>query len=138
MTEQELQAALRERGHRVTPQRILILRAITELGRHATAEEVLASVSTWLPNASLPTVYAALELFDELGVVRRVAAGDGAALWDPRVDGHHHLVCRRCGEVSDLDADVEVSGPLRAARRSGFRPDSAELVVSGLCARCAG
>jgi Fe2+ or Zn2+ uptake regulation protein len=138
MTEQELQATLRERGLRVTPQRVLIHRAVAELGRHATADQVLECVSKRLPNASLPTVYATLELFEELGVVRRVLAGDGPALWDPRVDGHHHFVCKSCGRVEDLDAEVRLAHLWSAARRRGFRPDSAELVVSGLCARCAG
>jgi Fe2+ or Zn2+ uptake regulation protein len=138
MTEQELQQTLRERGLRVTPQRVLIHRAIAELGRHATAEEVLDSVSRRLPGASLPTVYATLELFEELGMVRRILAGDGPALWDPGVDGHHHFVCKRCGRVEDLDAALELAPLWGAARRAGFRPDSAELVVSGLCASCAG
>jgi Fe2+ or Zn2+ uptake regulation protein len=134
----ELEETLRASGRRVTPQRILIHRSIVELGRHATAEQVLDRVAERLPNASLPTVYATLELFEELGVVRRVAAGDGPALWDPRTDEHHHLVCRRCGAVEDLEGELETATLLSAARRSGFRPDSAELVVSGLCRRCAG
>jgi Fe2+ or Zn2+ uptake regulation protein len=134
MTEQELQAVLHRRGQRVTSQRMLVHRALTELGRHVTAEQVADRV----PNASLPTVYATLELFEELGVVRRVDAGEGPALWDPKVDGHHHLVCRSCGAVSDLPGRAELAGVWRSARRRGFRPDSAELVVRGLCARCAG
>jgi Fe2+ or Zn2+ uptake regulation protein len=138
MTEQELHQTLRERGRRVTPQRVLIHRAMGELGRHASAEQVLDRVADRLPNASLPTVYATLELFEELGVVRRVAAGEGPALWDPRPDEHHHLVCRLCGAVEDLEGDLETTRLLRAARRRGFRPESAELVVGGLCARCAG
>jgi Fe2+ or Zn2+ uptake regulation protein len=138
MTEHELQETLRERGLRVTPQRILIHRAVGELGRHATAEEVLERVSERLPNASLPTVYATLELFEELGILRRVTVGGGPALWDPRLDGHHHMVCRNCGDVLDVEAKLELGKLKRAARRRGFRPDSTELVVSGLCARCAG
>jgi Fe2+ or Zn2+ uptake regulation protein len=137
MTEQELQQTLRQSGRRVTPQRILIHRALGELDRHATADELLAHVAERLPNASLPTVYAALELFEELGLVRRVAARSGAALWDPRAEEHHHLVCRSCGAVEDLDTAVDTGAALRAARRGGFLPDGAELVVSGLCARCA-
>ena len=138
MTERELQDTLRARGQRVTPQRVLIHRALGELGRHATAEEVLERVSGPLPNASLPTVYATLELFEELGLVRRISAGSGAALWDPGMDGHHHLVCRGCGMVEDLEGELESAKLLRAARRRGFRPESTELVVSGLCARCTG
>jgi|SRR5215216_3641523 len=136
MTEQELKQTLRDRGLRVTPQRVLIHRALTGLGRHATAEEVLARVEPQLPNASLPTVYATLELLEELGIAHRIAAGTGAALWDPRTEPHHHLVCRSCGRVDDLDVTVDTARALRAARRRGFRPDGSELIVSGLCERC--
>jgi Fe2+ or Zn2+ uptake regulation protein len=129
--------ALRARGQRVTPQRLLINRALHDLDRHATAEEVLSRVSGRLPNASLPTVYATLDLLEELGMARRVRAGHGAVMYDPRAEPHHHMVCRNCGRVEDLDAELDSTGVLRRAKRSGFRPDSAELVVSGLCADCA-
>ena len=133
----ELKQALRERGQRVTPQRLLIHRAIKRLDRHATADEILNEVSDTLPNASLPTVYATLDLFEDLGIVRRVAAGEGAALYDPRPDAHHHLVCTSCGRVEDLDAPLDTERAVRAARRGGFEPRRAELVVHGLCADCA-
>jgi Fe2+ or Zn2+ uptake regulation protein len=132
-----LVVALRERGQRVTPQRLLIHRALRDLDRHVTAEEVLSTVSDRLPNASLPTVYAALDLFEELGIVRRVPAGGGATLYDPRTEPHQHLACRDCGRVEDLDVAVDAGKALRAARRRGFKADRAELVVSGLCDRCA-
>jgi Fe2+ or Zn2+ uptake regulation protein len=132
-----LVAALRERGQRVTPQRLLIHRALRDLDRHVTAEEVLGTVSGRLPNASLPTVYAALDLFEELGIVRRVPAAAGPTLYDPRTEPHQHLACRECGRVEDLDVGVDAGQALRAARRRGFRADRAELVVSGLCDRCA-
>jgi Fe2+ or Zn2+ uptake regulation protein len=133
----QLSELLRERGMRVTPQRLLLHRALRALNRHVTADELLDSVTESLPNASLPTVYSALELFEELGLVRRVPATAGAALYDPRTDEHQHLHCRRCGAVEDLDAKVDPAAALRAARRLGFRPDAAELVVSGLCPACA-
>jgi Fe2+ or Zn2+ uptake regulation protein len=136
MTEQELKRTLRERGLRVTPQRVLIHRALSDLGRHATADEVLAQVEPQLPNASLPTVYAALELFEELGIAHRVAAGSPSALWDPRPERHHHLICRSCGAVEDLDVSIDAASALRSARRRGFRPDGSELIVSGTCERC--
>ena len=133
----QLEDALRARGMRVTPQRVLIHRALRELDHHVTADEVLTSVAERLPNASLPTVYSTLELLEELGMVRRVAARSGAALYDPRVDPHQHAVCRSCGRVEDLDAEVNSARALRAARRRGFHPSDAELVVSGLCGDCA-
>jgi Fur family ferric uptake transcriptional regulator/Fur family peroxide stress response transcriptional regulator len=137
MTESELQQVLRDGGRRVTPQRILIHRAVGELDRHASAGEVLERVSASLPNASLPTVYATLELFEELGTVRRVSSGGGPTLWDPRTDDHGHTVCQECGAVEDLDSGIDTERLLRSARRRGFQASSAELVVSGLCARCA-
>lgn len=136
MTDREFEQSLRERGYRVTPQRVLIHRAFSDLGRHATAEEVLARVEPQLPNASLPTVYAALELFEELGIAHRVAAGSPTALWDPRPQLHHHVICRSCGAVEDLDVRIDATRALRAARGRGFRAEGSELIVSGLCERC--
>jgi Fe2+ or Zn2+ uptake regulation protein len=132
----ELRERLRERGMRVTPQRVLIHRALRRLDRHVTADELLDELGQSLPNASLPTVYATLELFEELGLVRRVPAAGSPTLYDPRIDEHQHLRCRRCGAVADLDVQVDAAAALRAARRRGFRPDGAELVVSGLCREC--
>jgi Fe2+ or Zn2+ uptake regulation protein len=129
--------ALRERGHRVTPQRVLIHRALQELGRHATADEVMEAVGDRLPNLSAPTVYATLDLLGQLGVVRRISPGEGPVLYDPRADEHHHLVCSRCGRVQDVEARVDTKAAVAAAKRHGFTPTYADVVVSGLCAACA-
>jgi Fe2+ or Zn2+ uptake regulation protein len=135
--DEQLARRLRERGQRVTPQRVILHRALREIGSHATAEQVLAVASSRLPNLSLPTVYATLDLFEELGIARRVSAGGGAVRYDPRVERHPHFACRRCGRVVDLEAPVDDGPALAAARRAGMHPDDAELVVSGLCADCA-
>ena len=136
-SEPDLTARLRERGQRVTSQRLLIHAALRDLGHHATADEVMSAVSPRLPTVSLPTIYATLELLEDLGLVRRVRAGSGPTLWDPRTEPHHHLTCRRCGRIEDVDADFDAAGPLDAARRAGFEPERVELLVSGLCAQCA-
>jgi Fe2+ or Zn2+ uptake regulation protein len=131
-----LSTALRERGQRVTPQRLAIARALRDLDRHVTAEHVFAEVSRRMPGVSLPTVYATLKLLEELGLVRRVAGASGSVRYDPRTDEHHHLVCRRCGAVVDVDAPVDSDALLAAARATGFAPDRSQVVVSGLCAAC--
>src|ERR671929_1809379 len=123
-TDAELAVALRARGQRVTAQRVILHRALRELDRHATADELLRSAEPRLPNLSLPTVYATLELFEELGVVRRVGGGPGPVLWDPRPEEHQHFACRRCGRVLDLDVRVRASHALDAARSAGHQPDS--------------
>jgi Fe2+ or Zn2+ uptake regulation protein len=134
--EARLVAALKERGQRVTSQRLVIGRLLRELDRHVTAEEVLRRASEQLPGVSLPTVYATLDLLTELGEARRVSVG-GPVLYDPRTNDHVHLRCRICGRVEDLEVDVDTARALRAARATGFDAEGAELVVEGRCAECA-
>jgi Fe2+ or Zn2+ uptake regulation protein len=136
MMETSLAHALRERGQRVTPQRLMVARVIGDLDRHVSAEVVFDEVSHRMPGVSLPTVYATLDLFEELGIIRRAAVVEGAALYDPRAEQHHHLVCRRCGRVEDLDAGIDFGPATRAAKRRGFASDHAELVLTGLCSDC--
>ncbi len=101
------------------------------------AEEAHPAVAGRLPNVSLPTVYATLDVLEECGLVRRIAAGATARSSTPATPAHHHLVCRRCGAVEDLDAPVELAPALTAATDRGFPADGAEVVVRGLCADCA-
>jgi Fe2+ or Zn2+ uptake regulation protein len=135
MTSDDLATALRARGMRVTPQRMVLHRALRELDRHVTADELLESVSERLPNVSLPTIYATLELLEELGMVRRVQRA-GTTLFDPRTDSHHHLICTSCGAIEDLDSDLDTKRLERAAARHGFEHERIEAVVHGRCARC--
>src|SRR5919204_7060750 len=136
----EVVAALRARGLRVTSPRLVINRVLRQRDRHVTAEETRDAVAPLLPGISLPTVYATLELFEELGIVRRVQGGHGAVRYDPRTDAHHHTVCRRCGRVEDFDGSPALERALRTARAgardSGFAADGAAVVLSGLCAAC--
>ena len=131
-----LKDALRQRGGRVTPQRLVINRALQRLDRHASAEQVASAIATELPGVSVPTVYATLELLADVGLARRLPMATGAVLYDPRTDDHQHAICRSCGRVSDLDIPVEGRAAVRAARRQGFDPDRVELVVTGLCETC--
>src|ERR1700741_4671053 len=134
--ENALSAALRERGQRVTPQRLVIARALEDMQKHATAQGGFSQVARRIPGVSLPTVYATLELLEELRLIRRVATEGGAVVFDPRADEHHHLACRRCGAIVDVDAVVGADALLDAARAAGFTPDDTQVVVRGLCAAC--
>lgn len=135
--DRDLVELLRSRGHRVTSQRLVILRELRRRSTHCTAEEIHAAVRASLPGTATPTVYATLELLVELGLVRRVDAG-GPALYDARLDPHQHTVCRVCGEVRDVDGELDPVALLSAAKDSGFEPERAELVISGVCPRCRG
>ena len=134
--DERLVGKLRERGLRVTPQRIVIHRALCARNQHMTAEQVLARVSDVLPGTSLPTVYSTLELLEGLELIRRVGTGNGAVVFDSRVEPHAHTVCRHCGAMADLEGTAAPYDVLTRARATGFVPDHAQLVVWGLCATC--
>lgn len=133
----ELAAALRAEGLRVTPQRLVIHRVLRERAGHATAEQVQRAVEPKLPGLSLPTVYATLALLERMGAVRRVSAPGDRAVYDTRTDPHHHIYCRVCGAVADLDAPLDPGPAVAAAEGEGFRPDWAELTLTGVCRECA-
>jgi Fe2+ or Zn2+ uptake regulation protein len=132
----DLVELLHARGQRVTPQRLVILRELRRRARHATAEEIHRAIDEELPGTSTPTVYATLDLLVELGLARRIDTGT-AALFDARLDPHQHAVCRRCGRVQDVDGKISAASLIRAAAEAGFKPQGAELIISGLCADCA-
>lgn len=131
-----LSSALRTRGQRVTPQRLAIATAVRDLDTHVSAEQVYAEVARRFPGVSLPTVYATLELLEDLGFVRRMAGRAGVTVYDPRVDEHHHLVCSRCGAITDVDGSIDDTGLRAAALSSGFTPEGSQVVIRGLCADC--
>src|SRR5436190_23566185 len=133
----ELAKLLRERGLRATSQRVVMHRLLRDRDRHVSAEELLSEASEQLPGVSLPTVYATLELFEQLGIVRRVNGGSGTLLWDTRAEAHGHMICRRCGRIEDMEIPLDLDRATRSAARTGFEPDRAEIVVSGLCPNCA-
>ena len=135
--DERLIGRLRQGGFRVTPQRIVIHRALCSHTQHLTADQVLARVSDVLPGTSLPTVYSTLELLEGLGLVRRVGTGNGAVVFDSRVEPHAHTVCRRCGAVADLDGVAAPADALTTAAGAGFVPDHTQLTVWGLCPACA-
>ena len=134
----DLTELLRERGMRVTSQRLLIERALRDHGGHLSAEQVHELVEPGLPGLTQQTVYSTLGLLTDLGVARRVTAPGPSTRFETRTDDHHHMVCERCGAVEDLHVSVPVSRAVGASREHGFVPASASVTVLGLCAGCSG
>ena len=135
--DRELSARLRGHGHRVTLPRLLVHRHVRRRAEHLTAEQVHTELAPSLPSLSPATIYATLDLLDELGFVRRISTPRGSTVYDPRPEAHHHLICRECGSIQDLDAPVDTARAERAAA-AGFAVEHGELQLSGLCASCAG
>jgi Fur family transcriptional regulator, ferric uptake regulator len=130
------QARLRESGHRLTPQRELVLAAVETLG-HATPDEVYAEVRTHSSAINLSTVYRTLELLDELGLIHHAHLSDRAPTYhSTRGPEHFHLVCRNCDRVRSVDPDV-ADALLEALRREhDFEVDLGHLAIFGRCTDC--
>jgi Fe2+ or Zn2+ uptake regulation protein len=133
----QLIAALRERGQRVTLPRLLVHRHVRGAARHVAPEDVHASLAREHPGLSPATIYATLDLLDELGFVQRVNNPRGGVRYDSRVEPHHHMICRACGRIDDLEAAVDISAAERAAGAAGFVVEHGQLAFNGLCADCA-
>lgn len=127
---------LRRVGQRATPQRLVILGTLRP-GEHLAADEIFARVEPLLPGVNRSTVYRALELFRDLGLVSMTDLGGGARQFELIDDLHHHLICHRCGTILELD-DALVD-PLRDGIRAryGFAPAIDHLAVFGFCSVCA-
>jgi len=133
--EAALAERLRQAGQRVTPQRAVILGALCP-GEHLSADAVLARVGGRLPTMNRSTVYRVLELFRDIGLVSETDLGGGVRQFELLGERHHHLVCRHCGAILDLD-DALVR-PLREAvgARYGFAATVDHLALFGRCAAC--
>ncbi|HEY0902385.1 MAG TPA: Fur family transcriptional regulator [Marmoricola sp.] len=131
------QARLRESGHRLTPQRELVLTAVEKLG-HATPDEVYAEVRNHSSAINLSTVYRTLELLDELGLIHHAHLSDRAPTYHSTSGHEHsHLVCRGCHLVISVERDEVEQAFGGLAGRHGFAPDYGHLTVFGTCADCA-
>ncbi|WP_407659709.1 Fur family transcriptional regulator [Kineococcus indalonis] len=131
--------ALHARGLRLTPQRQRVLAAVRALG-HATPEDVLAHLRAagGTPAVDASTVYRALALLEELGLVARTALERRADSFHPAEHGGHlHLVCDSCGAVAEAPADAACDLAADLRRRTGFTADVTHLALRGRCAACA-
>ena len=127
---------LRSRGVQVTAQRIAVLRTISEQP-HISAPEVAEAVRDQIGAISRQAVYDALAALSAKGLIRRIQPAGSPARFEDRVgDNHHHLICRGCGVMFDIDCAVGDTPCLTADDDHGFEIDEAEVVYWGQCPTC--
>jgi Fur family transcriptional regulator, stress-responsive regulator len=132
----DFQQLLREAGLRVTRPRLAVLDALVELA-HADTESVINAVRGDLPDVSHQAVYDSLRTLTAAGLARRIQPNGSVARYEVRVgDNHHHLVCRSCGAITDVDCAVGDVPCLVAADDHGYVVDEAEVIYWGLCPTC--
>ena len=132
----ELIAGLRDAGLRVTGPRVAVLAEMVD-GRHVTADQVALAVRGRLGTISTQAVYDVLGALTRAGLLRRIEPAGSPARYETRVgDNHHHVVCRACGAIADVDCVVGEPPCLSPPSADGFVIDEAEVTFWGLCPDC--
>ncbi|MDV7243893.1 MULTISPECIES: Fur family transcriptional regulator [Rhodococcus] len=127
---------LRAAELRVTRPRVAVLEAVQK-NPHADTETILGEVRAVLPGVSQQAVYGILHTTTAAGLVRKIQPAGLVARYETRVgDNHHHVVCRSCAAIADVDCAVGESPCLPTVHDNGFHVDEAEVIFWGLCANC--
>lgn len=137
MNDDEAAALLRRAGHKVTPQRLMIIQALRDADGHVSAAQIAEEVRAHYPVVDLSTVYRTLDVLKRMRVATEIDLGTGDAMfeWVPQ-QPHHHLVCTSCGRMTNLDHSYleELGDRLRA--ELGFTASLDHFAVFGLCREC--
>lgn len=133
---QTIAEELRGAGLRVTAARVALLQTVRD-GDHLGIEAIASGVRARVGHISLQAVYEALHALTRAGLLRRIEPAGGQARYEGRLgDNHHHVVCRLCGVVADVDCAVGQAPCLTPSDDHGFAVDEAEVVYWGLCPAC--
>jgi Fe2+ or Zn2+ uptake regulation protein len=133
----DVSAILRDSGLRATAARVAVLSAIARQP-HAPAEDIALAARAQVGAVSTAAVYDVLNALTAAGLIRRIEPAGSPARYETRIaDNHHHVVCRQCGAVGDVECAVGVAPCLEPSNTSGFVLDEAEVTWWGLCADCA-
>ena len=132
----EMELKLRSAGLRVTRPRMAVLTAVYA-HPHADTDSIIGAVRRDLPEVSHQAVYDSLHALTRAGLVRRIQPSGSVARYESRVaDNHHHVVCRSCGAIADVDCATGEAPCLTASDDHGFTIDEAEVIYWGLCPDC--
>lgn len=135
-TTADLQRVLRTAGMRVTRPRVAVLTAV-HAHPHADTDSIIRAVREELPEVSHQAVYDSLHALTAARLVRRIQPSGSVARYESRIgDNHHHIVCRSCGAIADIDCAVGAAPCLTASEDHGFEIDEAEVIYWGICPEC--
>ncbi|WP_239121455.1 MULTISPECIES: Fur family transcriptional regulator [Spirulina sp. CCY15215] len=132
---QAIKVKMKAQGLRITPQRFAVYANLLHREDHPTVEAILTDINRELPIASKASVYSALTVLREVGLVREVLLDEGITRYDARVTPHHHFICQCCGTIVDLDWDA--LGVLQINHLPpGLQVEGYETILKGRCDRC--
>jgi Fur family ferric uptake transcriptional regulator len=129
-------ATLRDHGVQVTAQRLAVFTAINQQP-HATADQITQLAREQIGSISRQSVYDAIDTLELVGLIRRIQPIGSPARFEDRVgDNHHHIICRDCGALADVDCAVGLAPCLTASDNQGFEIDEADVAYWGRCPQC--
>ncbi|MBA4543415.1 MULTISPECIES: peroxide-responsive transcriptional repressor PerR [Thermoactinomyces] len=123
-------------GVRMTPQRHAILTYLYSSMGHPTADEIYKALEGNFPNMSVATVYNNLRVFKDAGLVRELTYGDASSRFDANMDDHYHVICRKCGKITDFDHPPLFKMEQEAAKATGYQVETHRMEVYGVCPEC--
>lgn len=130
---------LKEKGYRLTPQRLMVLDALHEAEGHISAPDICDRVRAKYPWVNKSTIYRTLDLLKELDLVTETELGGDKLYYHQAEKGHHHhLICQKCGKVLDIDEDVFASLASTLRQKYRFSADLKHLAIQGHCLKCRG
>lgn len=127
---------LRSQGYRLTPQRLAILEALQQAGGHLTPAQIYQRVSLEMPGLTEATVYRTLNFLAEQGLVLVAHMGHGQLVYEYADHDHHHLICRKCGQMRDVDHRELTALYNRFLKDTGYKVDTVHAIFFGLCPDC--
>jgi len=134
-TQNLIQEKMKAKGLRITPQRYAVYANLLSRCDHPTVEQILEQINQDLPIASKASVYTALSVLRQVGLVREILLDEGKTRYDGRTDAHHHFVCLNCGSILDVEWDYFQDFPLPKLPQ-GLTSTSYEITVKGCCNNC--
>ena len=133
---EEFRRRCRERGLRITPQRLEVFRVVTSSEEHPDAETILRKVRRAIPNISLDSVYRIIYMLESEGMISRVPASSDRLRFDGNTEKHHHFICSECGVIMDFESEKIDNLPVPGEVESWGVVESRHMMVRGVCRDC--
>ena len=137
MRDEEIATVLRKAGHKVTPQRLMIIRALREAGGHVSAAQIAEGVRELYPVVDLSTVYRTLDVLKRMRIATAIDLGTGDSLYEwAEPEPHHHLVCTQCEGTQELEHAYLAELESKLIHDLGFQPNLDHFAIFGTCSDC--
>jgi Fur family peroxide stress response transcriptional regulator len=136
MENQQLIAKLREKGYKVTPQRLAICESILSSKNHPTADHIYQEVKKKYPTLSLATIYQTLHLLKEIGLLQELEFSGRISRYDPDTSPHINIICKNCGTIQDYKSESIRELWSQIIRELGFKPIGQRLDIYRYCDQC--